>query len=100
MNPIVLFGITLLFFLLVIAGMSIGVMFGRRAISGSCGGLGNQEGDGDGSCALCTNPSEACRELKRQMEASRVADEPDAVSPPAENESHAPGDKVEIDTYK
>jgi len=34
--------------LLVIAGMSVGVMNGRRAISGSCGGLNN------GGCELCS----------------------------------------------
>jgi len=34
--------------LLVIAGMSIGVLNGRKAISGSCGGLGN------GGCDLCS----------------------------------------------
>ena len=34
--------------LLVIAGMSIGVMNGRKAISGSCGGLNG------GGCELCS----------------------------------------------
>lgn len=34
--------------LLVIAGMSVGVMNGRRAISGSCGGLNG------GRCELCS----------------------------------------------
>ncbi len=34
--------------LAVIAGMSIGVMNGRRAISGSCGGLNG------GRCELCS----------------------------------------------
>jgi hypothetical protein len=34
--------------LLVIAGMSIGVLNGRKAISGSCGGLNN------GRCELCS----------------------------------------------
>ena len=34
--------------LLVIAGMSIGVINGRRAISGSCGGLNG------GGCELCS----------------------------------------------
>ncbi len=34
--------------LLVIAGMSIGVLNGRKAISGSCGGLNG------GKCELCT----------------------------------------------
>lgn len=34
--------------LLVITGMSVGVMNGRRAISGSCGGLNG------GGCELCS----------------------------------------------
>ena len=34
--------------LLVIVGMSIGVLNGRRAISGSCGGLNG------GGCELCS----------------------------------------------
>ncbi|MBT8080907.1 MAG: DUF539 domain-containing protein [Gammaproteobacteria bacterium] len=34
--------------LLVIAGMSVGVMNGRKAISGSCGGLNG------GGCELCS----------------------------------------------
>jgi hypothetical protein len=34
--------------LTVIAGMSIGVVNGRKAISGSCGGLNN------GRCELCS----------------------------------------------
>jgi len=34
--------------LLVIAGMSVGVLNGRKAISGSCGGLGG------GGCELCS----------------------------------------------
>lgn len=40
--------------LLVIAGMSIGVMNGRKAISGSCGGLNG------GGCELCTGKGQ-CR---------------------------------------
>ncbi len=43
--------------LLVIAGMSIGVMNGRRAISGSCGGVGN------GGCELCSGN---CRKKREQ----------------------------------
>jgi hypothetical protein len=56
-------------FLLVAAGMAIGVMFGRRPISGSCGGLGSTTGpDGKSSCSLCQNPAEACKELQRRAE--------------------------------
>jgi hypothetical protein len=42
--------------LLVIAGMSIGVMNGRRAISGSCGGLNG------GGCELCSGNCKKRRE--------------------------------------
>jgi hypothetical protein len=44
--------------LLVIAGMSIGVLNGRRAISGSCGGLSG------GRCELCSGSSE-CKKKKQ-----------------------------------
>ena len=40
--------------LLVIAGMAVGVMNGRRAISGSCGGLNG------GGCELCSGKG-ACQ---------------------------------------
>jgi len=42
--------------LLVIAGMSVGVMNGRRAISGSCGGLNS------GGCELCSGNCKKKRE--------------------------------------
>ena len=44
--------------LLVIAGMSIGVMNGRRAISGSCGGLNS------GGCELCSG---RCKKKRKEM---------------------------------
>lgn len=44
--------------LLVIAGMSIGVMNGRKAISGSCGGLNG------GGCELCTGKGQ-CRNKRK-----------------------------------
>ena len=51
------FALTLVVFLLVVTAMAIGVIKGRRAISGSCGGL-NQipgvESDCGGTCrATC-----------------------------------------------
>jgi len=45
--------------LLVIAGMSIGVMNGRRAISGSCGGLSG------GGCELCSGNCKKKRDKAR-----------------------------------
>jgi thiamine biosynthesis lipoprotein len=54
---------------LVIAAMAVGVMFGRRAISGSCGGLANKrDADGSVSCSLCSNPDNACKELRNRMQ--------------------------------
>jgi hypothetical protein len=47
------FILSLLVFLAAVTGMSIGVLRGRRAIQGSCGGLGNIPGispDCGGSC--------------------------------------------------
>lgn len=40
--------LSFLLILLVIAGMSVGVLNGRKAISGSCGGLSG------GGCELCS----------------------------------------------
>lgn len=38
--------------------MAIGVLFGRKPIKGSCGGL-NSLGLGD--CEFCEHPSDACK---------------------------------------
>lgn len=45
--------------MVLIAGMSIGVIFGRKPISGSCGGVGNQLGGGSG-CSVCGRESGNC----------------------------------------
>ena len=55
MTVLITFLISFLLLLLVIAGMSIGVMNGRKPISGSCGGLNG------GSCELCSG---SCRNRK------------------------------------
>nr|WP_148417032.1 (Na+)-NQR maturation NqrM [Haloferax sp. KTX1] len=47
--------------MVLIAGMSIGVMFGRKPISGSCGGVGNQLGGGSG-CSVCGRESGSCED--------------------------------------
>ena len=76
--------LTLAAFGIILAGMAIGVIFGRRAISGSCGGLNaNQNADGSTSCSLCSNPSDGCKELREQMREgrdSRQRDEAEAGS--------------------
>ena len=73
--------VTAIFFALVIAGMAVGVMFGRKSISGSCGGLNAQtDADGTSRCSLCQNPSEACQELRdRAGQASAGTNDPAAT---------------------
>ncbi len=41
------------FMLVIVAGMSIGVMAGRKPIAGSCGGVGS-------TCELCGGNPQAC----------------------------------------
>ncbi|NND97587.1 MAG: (Na+)-NQR maturation NqrM [Pirellulaceae bacterium] len=55
----------------ILLAMAIGVIFGRKAISGSCGGLANEtDADGNVSCSLCSNPADACKELRERMQQS------------------------------
>jgi len=58
MNTLILTtAISFVVILLVIAGMSVGVMNGRRAISGSCGGING------GKCELCSG---SCKDKDRE----------------------------------
>jgi hypothetical protein len=58
----VVFAATLVVFLLVIGAMAVGVMAGRREISGSCGGLASRtNADGETACSLCSRPSADCQ---------------------------------------
>ncbi len=47
-------------FVLVVAGMAIGVMYGRSPISGSCGGLNNL--GIDGACEICGGDPNKCEQ--------------------------------------
>jgi len=59
------FLLTLLILLVIVAGMAVGVLAGRKPISGSCGGL-NNVGVG-GVCEICGGDTTKCEE---QSEAS------------------------------
>jgi hypothetical protein len=48
-------------FSFLVAIMAIGVIMGRRPISGSCGGIGRINGD-DGECAICGGDPAKCEE--------------------------------------
>ena len=41
--------------IIAVAGMSVGVIFNRKPISGSCGGLSSS-----GNCSICGNDTEKC----------------------------------------
>jgi thiamine biosynthesis lipoprotein len=61
--------ITFVVFAILLFAMSVGVMLGRRSISGSCGGLANtKDADGNVSCSFCSNPADACKELQERMQ--------------------------------
>ncbi len=69
MGPIVL--LTAIGFAAVLVAMAIGVIFGRRSISGSCGGLNARtDEDGVSRCSLCKSPSEGCEKLREKIENS------------------------------
>ncbi len=66
--------ITFVAFAFLTFAMAVGVIFGRRSISGSCGGLANsKDQDGNISCSLCSNPAEACQELRERMQHTDAA---------------------------
>lgn len=66
--------LTAIAFGVALGAMAVGVMFGRRAISGSCGGLANRpDGQGGGRCALCSQPDEACSRLREQQQAASAS---------------------------
>ena len=41
--------------IIAVAGMSVGVIFNRKPLSGSCGGLSSS-----GNCSICGNDTEKC----------------------------------------
>ncbi len=63
-----MFFVTAVAFAVLLFAMSVGVLFGQRSISGSCGGVnGTKNEDGSESCSLCSSPSDACRDLRKRM---------------------------------
>ena len=65
-----LFFVVLFLMIVLVAGMSIGVLMGRKPISGSCGGmsaLGMEV-----ACDICGGDKNKCD--KEQSESSRAAD--------------------------
>ncbi|MBU2966544.1 (Na+)-NQR maturation NqrM [Amphritea sp. 2_MG-2023] len=64
--------LTFVVLLLVVAGMSVGVMMGRKPIAGSCGGLAAVGIDEE--CAICGgNPSKCEEEQDKQGRKEELA---------------------------
>lgn len=63
---------TFIVLLLVIAGMAVGVMLGRKPIAGSCGGIANLGLEKE--CGICGNDFSKCRE-KQPRNALPVLDD-------------------------
>lgn len=54
---------TVIIFALVILSMSVGAIFAKKPITGSCGGLANQTNEyGETTCGICSKPTTDCVE--------------------------------------
>ena len=58
-----IFVVSLLVFMMIVAAMSVGVMAGRAPISGSCGGVGKL--GIDQKCELCGGDPQVCETQAR-----------------------------------
>ena len=58
---------------LVIAGMAIGVIMGRRPITGSCGGIGAALGEKNYTCDICGDDPAKCEELSEEGQVSNLS---------------------------
>ncbi|MWV18112.1 (Na+)-NQR maturation NqrM [Pseudomonas sp. L-22-4S-12] len=52
--------------LLVVLGMAVGVIFGRKPIAGSCGGIANLGIEKE--CSICGGSREKCEEVNRDQD--------------------------------
>lgn len=59
--------------LLLVAGMSVGVIFGRKPISGTCGGIGAL--GISSSCDICGGNPQKCEEENERVGSKAVAPE-------------------------
>jgi hypothetical protein len=56
------FAIALLVLLFIVTAMSVGVIMGRKPITGSCGGVGAALGQKDYTCEFCGDDPARCEE--------------------------------------
>ena len=61
-----IFFIALFAFLIVMTIMAVGVILGRKPITGSCGGVGAALGEVDYECELCGGDEAKCESLNAE----------------------------------
>lgn len=66
--------LAIVIFGLLIAGMAIGVIMGRKPISGSCGGVGKALGEENYTCDICGGDPNKCDEQSDLAEDSQTPD--------------------------
>jgi hypothetical protein len=54
--------LSIIVFGLLITGMAVGVLLGKKPISGSCGGVGAALGEKDYSCDICGGDIKKCED--------------------------------------
>lgn len=67
------FLIALFAFLLVMTIMAVGVLMGRKPITGSCGGVGAALGEVDYECELCGGDEAKCEAINSASEQNNKA---------------------------
>lgn len=71
--------------LLVVLGMSIGVIMGRKPIAGSCGGIANLGIEKE--CSICGGDFSKCEEVQRQEDSSATGLAQNAMDQSSRNKS-------------
>ena len=74
-----MFMVALCVMLLVVAGMAVGVIFGRKPLSGSCGGVGQALGEKDYTCELCGGDEAKCESINSDENNTKTANQDLAV---------------------
>lgn len=60
MMTMIVFVLSFAVFVLVLGGLSIGLLTGRGGIRGTCGGLNNPDGQGCGACGRSASNATEC----------------------------------------
>lgn len=58
---------------IVVTIMAVGVLAGRKPITGSCGGVGQALGEEDYVCELCGNDPNKCEDISKDKSNSTLS---------------------------